>query len=114
MLDNHERRAAPFAAQRDALDEAQGNQKDRCPHANLLVGRETPDRERAKRHDRHGDHQHGLAADSIAKVAEDRPADRARDEADRVGRERRQGSAERIDGGKEQGVEDQCRGRAVD
>src|SRR3546814_6338622 len=53
-------------------------------------------------------------ADAVAEMAEHDPADRARDEAQRIGGEGEQGADQRLELGKEQLVEDQRRGRTVE
>ena len=60
------------------------------------------------------EHQHRLAAEPVAEMAEDRAADGPRQEADRESAERGEGADPRVDGGKELLVEDQRRGGAVD
>ena len=55
-----------------------------------------------------------LAADPIAEMTEDGPADRTRDEPYRIGCQRSQGTGQGIDVGKKQGVKDQRRRGAVD
>ncbi len=55
-----------------------------------------------------------LAADLVAVVAEDHPADRPGDEAHRERREGQERAYQRIEAGKEQLVEDQRGGDAVD
>ena len=53
-----------------------------------LVGRQAADQEGADAHDDDGQRQHLLAADLVAEMAEDGRAERAREEADRVGARR--------------------------
>ena len=59
-------------------------------------------------------HEHRLAADLVAVVADDDAADRPRDEPDGVGAEGGQRAHQRVEGGEEQAVEDQRRRRAVE
>ena len=112
VLDNHQGSAAPFAAKADALDDAQQNEKDRRKHADGCVVRKQADAERAQPHDEHGQHQHRLASEAIAKMAEQRAAERSRQKAHSVGAERRQRAGQRVDGRKEGLVEyERRRGR---
>jgi hypothetical protein len=114
MLGHHGHRAAPFAAEPDALHEAQHDQQDRRPDADLLIGRQAADQEGAAAHDQERRGQHRLAPKPVAEMADDRAADRARDEADRIAAERRNRADHGIEGREEQFVEHQ-RGRgAVD
>nr|WP_235021261.1 hypothetical protein [Caballeronia telluris] len=110
MLDHHQRRAAPFAADREALQEAQRREKDRRAEADAFIRRQKADQEGPAAHHQQAQHEHRLAADLVAVVSEHDAAHRPRDEADRKGRERRDRARDRIDRGKEQLVEDQ-RGR---
>jgi hypothetical protein len=114
VLEHDQRRAAPLAAEADALDDAQRNQQDRRPDADLMIGRQQSDAERTEPHHRHGDHQHRLAADAVAEMAEQDAADRAGEKAGRVCAERRQRAGQRIDVREEQAVEDQGRRGAID
>ena len=59
-------------------------------------------------------HEHRLAADAVAEVAEDDAAERPRDEADGEGAEREQRADQRIDAREEQLAEDQRGGGAVE
>ena len=85
VLDRHQHRAAPLAADPDALGEAQQHQQHRRPDADLGVGGQAPDQEGGHAHDQQRQHQHGLAADAVAEVAEDDAAERPADEADGEG-----------------------------
>ena len=114
MLDGHQHRAAPLAAHADALHAPQQHQQHRRPDADRLVGGQQADEERRHAHDHQRVDQHRLAPDAIAEVAEDDAAERAGDEADGEGAERRQRADERIDVREEEAVEDERRGRAVE
>ena len=107
-------RAAPLAADPDALDEAQDGQQDRTPDSDLVVGRNERDREGRDAHQQQGRDQRRLAADAIAVVAEDRGADRPRDEPDRVDAERLQRADQRIGVREVQLGEDQAGDGAVE
>ena len=113
VLDGHQHGPAPLAADAEPLRAAQHHEQHRRPHAERLVGREQPDQERRHAHDHQRIHEHRLASEPIAVVAEHDAADRTRDEPDREGAERRQRADERVDVRKEQPVEDQRRGGAV-
>ena len=89
-------RAAPFAADADALQHAQHGQDDRAPDADGGIAGHEGDQEGGDAHQQQGGDQRRLAADAVAVVAEDRGADRAADEADEVGAERRQRAGQRI------------------
>lgn len=108
-------RATPLAADRDALDDTQRHQGDRCPDADLRIDRQQADAGRGDAHHDQGDHQGGLAADAVAEMAEDDPAQRASDEARPEGDEGQQGGQARIHvGGEEYLAEHQGGGQAVD
>ena len=113
MLDRHQHRAAPFAAEAKALHETAADQQDRRPDAGRVVGRKEADHGGGRAHDQQREIEHRLAADLVAVMAEHQPAERPRDEAERIGRKRQQRADHRIEGGKEQLVEDQRRGGAV-
>ena len=106
-------RAAPFAADADPLDEAQYDQHDRAPDADLLIGRDASDQEGRQAGQQQGRDQRGLPTDAIAVMAEDCCADRTRDEADRENGERLQGAGQWVGRRKIQLREDQCRHLAI-
>ena len=105
ILVGHQHRAAPFAAEADALQDAQRQQRDRSPYSDLRVGRNQPDQERGDAHDHQGQDQHALAADPVAEMAEDDAPERTRDEADSERRVGEQRGDDRIAGRKIQLVE---------
>ncbi len=84
VLDHHQHRAAPLAAEADALEEAKGDEQDRRRDADLGVGRQQADQEGAQPHDDDGDGEHRLAADAIAEMAEDGSAQRPGEKADAI------------------------------
>ena len=88
MLENHRTRAGDFAGNRKALDQTQDDQQRRGEQADLLVGRQQADRHRREAHEEHADEQHVLAAVGVAAVPKNEGADRPRDIADAIGRER--------------------------
>src|SRR3546814_10998981 len=82
---------------------------DRGPDTDLGVGGKQSDEDSGDAHQDEAEHQQLLAADAVAEMAEHDPADRARDEAQRIGGEGEQGADQRLELGKEQLVEDQRR-----
>jgi len=113
VLDGHQDRAAPLAADADALEHPQEDEGDRGRDADRRVRRKDADRRGREAHDQQRDHEHRLASGAVAEVAEDDPAERARREADAEGRERREGADRRVDLREEQVAEDQRRGGPV-
>jgi hypothetical protein len=78
-------RAAPFAADADALNRAQYGQDDAAPNADRIVRGHEGDQESRDAHEHEGRDQRRLAANTVAVVAEDRSTHRPRCEADEVG-----------------------------
>ena len=107
-------RAAPFAADADALQRAQDGQDHRAPDADRLVGRHKGDQERRDAHEQQRRDQRRLAADAVAVMAEDRRADRPGDEADEIGAEGGERRRQRILVGEVQLAEDEAGGGAVE
>src|SRR6516165_10689642 len=68
-LHRQQHRAAPFAADADPLDEAQYDQHDRAPDADLLISGDASDKEGRQAGQQQGRDQRGFAADSIAVMA---------------------------------------------
>ncbi|MNF89397.1 hypothetical protein D3C84_719220 [compost metagenome] len=64
------RRAAVLTAQRQALQQAQGNQYDRCRHANGRVARQQAHHSRGNTHDHYGDEEGVFAPDHVAQSPE--------------------------------------------
>ncbi len=87
VLHRHQHGAAPFTAERKALDEAARRQQCRCPGADLGVGGEQSDAERRQAHQHQRPHEHELAPEPIPEVAHHDAAERTRDEPDGEGRE---------------------------
>jgi hypothetical protein len=106
-FDGHERGASPFSADRNALNAAQQDEQCRCQPADRLVGRQTADERGGHAHDRHRPDEHGLAPETVAEVAEDDSAERAEDESDAEGRERRERARSVTVAGEEELAEDQ-------
>ena len=95
-LHRQQHRAAPFAADADALQEAQHGQQDRAPDADAGVAGHQCHQEGGNAHQHQRRDQRRLAADAVAEMAEDRRPDRAGDEADRIDQERLQRADQRI------------------
>ena len=114
VLAGQQHRAAPFAADADALGEPQDDQRDRREHPDGGVPGQQPDQ-----HGRDADqHQRAdqdvLATQLVAEPAEEDAADRAGEEPDGVGGERQQRAGEWVAVREEQLREDQRGGRGVD
>ena len=62
MLGNIDRRAAIFAAERDALEDAQDDEQGGCDRPDLGVGRKETDQESRPAHHRDRDQERALAA----------------------------------------------------
>ncbi len=107
-------RPAPFAADADALQRPQHGENHRAPDADRVVGRHEGDEKSRDAHAQKRRDQGRLAADAVAVMAEDRGADRPRDEADEVGAEGEQRRRQRILVGEVELAEDEARGRAVE
>ena len=114
VLHGQHHRAAPLAADAEALSQAEDHQEDRGGHADGAVGGQQADQERGNPHDQQREDQHLLAADPVAVVAEDDPADRAGQEADGVSAEGQQRAGKRRELGEEELVEHQRGGGAVE
>jgi hypothetical protein len=110
VLGRHQDRAAPLAADGEALGEPADEQQDRCRDADRRVCRQQADREGRDPHHHQRDDQHLLAADAIAEVPEDDAAERTCREPDRIGTEREKGRVDRIGVREEQRAEDECGG----
>lgn len=113
MLGDHQHRPTPLAADRKALDDAQGNEHDRRPQSDLVIGRQEPDQKgRHTHHHQRGD-QHGLSPDTVTEVTEHEASQRPSEEPDGVTCKSRHRACQRLQRWKEQAVEDQCGSRAV-
>ena len=82
ILDREQRRAAPFAAEAEALAEAQQAEQRRRDPAGHRVGRQEGDRGGRSAHQQQRGDQRRLAPDPIAEMAEERAAERPRDEGE--------------------------------
>ena len=111
VLHGHQGGAAPFTAGGEALDDAQQDQQDRGPDADLGVGRQHADQGRGGAHHDEGEDQHGLAAEAVAEVAGDDGAQRTEQEADadqREGQDLRQAGVGVVQRGEEQRGQQRC------
>src|SRR5205085_6005100 len=114
MLDRHRQRPAPFPADPEPLEQPHRHEEDRRPEPDTLVRGEQADRRRRQPHDQERQIQHRLAAELVAVMAEHDAADGPRREPYRIGRERRHGAGQRRERGKEELVEDERGGGAVE
>ena len=114
VLDREQHRAAPLAAEPEALAETAQREQERRGDADRVVGRQHADSDRRHAHRQQRRDQRRLAADAIAEVAEQRRADRPGEERDREGRQRRERRRRGIGGRKEQPREDEHRRGRVD
>ncbi len=105
VFECHEHRAAPFAAQPDALQQAQEQQDQRRRNADAVVGRHESDEERRNAHDRQRNDQQGFAPELVTEVSEENPAERARGEAHGIDGVGERGGDERVAAGEEEFVE---------
>ena len=106
--------AAPFAADADALGQAQEHQDDGGPDADDRVVRQRTDEDGCDADQHQGEHEDVLAAHLVAQAAEHDAADGAGEVAHREGREGQQEPHELIVGGEEDLGEDEGRGHRVD
>ena len=113
MLDRHQHRAAPFAADADPLEDTEHQKQDRRPDSDGGVGWKNADQEGSQTHDEQREDKDGLAADAVPIVTEDDPADRAGYEADEESRIGQQGAGDRIEVREKQLVQYQWRHDAI-
>ncbi|MCY1233457.1 hypothetical protein D9M72_460000 [compost metagenome] len=102
VLGDEQHGAAPFAAQCEALDEAQEHQECRGEVTDLGEAGEAAHQERRHTDDHDGELKGRLAAQLVADLAEDDAAERAGHEADRVGDEGLDDAVQLIAGGREE------------
>src|SRR5262252_5652356 len=88
VLDHHQNGAAPLAANADTLEQPEQRQQYWSRDSYLLIGRKAADQECARSHDHHRERQHRFTTDAVSEMAEDRSADRPRDESHGIGTER--------------------------
>jgi hypothetical protein len=104
----------PFAAEPNALKQAQQNEQNRRCDADLAVGGEDADEEGAESHDDDRHCEHGLTAKGIAEMPENRGAQGSCEIADAERAEGCNGAQGRVGRRKEQLGEDQSARRAID
>jgi hypothetical protein len=109
----HQDGAAPFGAVGQALDDADDDEQDSGPDADGLVGGQAADEEGGDAHHEQAGDQDGFAAEFVAEVAADDPAQRADEESDDEGGEGQQGGGQRVGAGEEVRPEVQGGGGAV-
>ena len=113
-LHREQHRATPLAADANALDKTDDGQDDCTPDSDRFIGGDEADRGGRKPGQEQRGYQRRLAADAVAKVAEDRGADRPGDETHCVNGERLQHADQRIGLGKKQLAKDEAGHRAVE
>src|SRR6516164_1462669 len=113
MLADVDRCTAIFAAEREALSEAEADQNDRGDDTDRSVGRQQSDEERADAHERHCDDEGVFAADQVAEPAEEQRAERTHGKTGREGEQREDEGRRRVYTGKELRGENRRQG-AVD
>ena len=96
MLGHVDNSAAIFAADRQALDQAQHDQRNPRGMSNRGIGRQETDQRRATAHHDNGDEEGVLAADEITDAPEYHRADRTDDETGGQRAERREHRCRRI------------------
>ena len=106
VLGGEQDRAAPFAAEREALGDAQQHQQHRADPAGLRVGGQQADEAGRDAHHADGPEQRRAPAEPVAHVPEDHGADRAHDERHGDRREREQLRAERAERLEEEGPDE--------
>ena len=114
VLGGDQCRTGPFAAQADALDEAQQAEDGDCCDADLVIGGQAADEERADTHGHEADDQRSLAAHTVTEVTEHQRAQWAGNEGDGEGQQAHQQGDGRVGlVGEEDVREVVCRGSAV-
>ncbi|CVN06946.1 Uncharacterised protein [Streptococcus pneumoniae] len=114
VLHGQQRRAAPLAAGGQALQQAQRDEQDRGPHADLGVGGQQADEGGGQAHADQREGQHELAAEAVAEVAGDDRAERADEEGDAEGDPCGDLGAALAHRLEEEGGEDECGGLGED
>ncbi len=115
VLGHQQDRSAPLAAHGEALDEAQDHQQCRRPVADGVEAGQAAHQERCHADHDDGDLQRVLAAELVADLAEYDAAQRAGNEAHRIGQERRDDAVEfRAGVREEEFAEDQRGGGGVE
>ncbi len=114
VFGDHERRAAPFAADRDALYDAEQDEQDGGPDADRVVRGQQADEEAAGAHQDHRQEHHRLAAEPVAEVAEDDAAERTGEIPRGERAEGGHGAHRRVGPGEEEVAEDERGDGSVD
>ena len=114
MLDAHQHGAAPFAADREALDGTEQDQEDRSEDADVLIRGQAAHEHGRRTHEQQRDDERRAPAELVADVAEDDAAERADEERDGERREGRCGLGEPVAAREEQRTEDEGGSGRVD
>src|SRR6266487_3365285 len=114
MLDCHQHRAAPLAADAEPLCDSQHDQQYRRPDPDLVVRGKTADQESRNAHNKQRENQHRLAADLIAEVTADYSPDGPRCKPDGISTERSERAGQRVVVCEEELVEDKRAGGAIE
>src|SRR5215475_13128722 len=101
MFAHVDRRATVFAAEREALSEAEADQDDRRDDADRGGGREQSNEESADTHERHGYDECVFAADKVAESAEEQCTERTHGKTGREGEQCEDEGRRRVHAGKE-------------
>ena len=112
VLGDVHRRAAVLAAERQPLQHADEQQRNRRRDADGVIRRQESDGRRRAAHDEQRHQEGALAADEIADAAEEQRAERPHDEADGEGGEIRDEGQRVVAGGIEERRDD--RGQAAE
>ncbi len=105
MLGDVDGGAAIFAAEREALEQAEADQQRGGEQAGVGVGREEPDRRGGAAHQADGDEKGVFAADAVAEPAEQEGAEGPDPETGTEGGEAGEGRGGWVVGGEEQAAE---------
>jgi hypothetical protein len=114
VLGQQGRRATELRAGAEALADPQQRKENRRGHADLRVGGEESDHSGRQAHEERRDDQRGAPADPVTEPAEEKATEWPEQEADPERGERDQDAGRGIPGGKEDLVEHQGGGSAVD
>lgn len=114
MLDRHQDRAAPLAADSEALCHSQYHQQYRRPDPYVVIGRQTADQKSGYPHYRQRKNQHGFAANLVTKMAADYASDGPGRKPDCIGAKRGERAGQGVVIWKEEFVEDERAGRSVE
>ena len=114
VFDREDDRSAVFRAGAETLQQAQHHEQNRRQDADAGVTGDKADQKSGNADQNERDDKHRLAPDAIAEMTKHQPAERPREKADAESGEGRKRSDARIELGKEQLVEHQRGGGAVD